>query len=294
MRAIDAPGVWKIARHRSGAAPTRTAANKAAPMENPFKDTTLLRTKRQRLPPMQQSNATIVEPPPHLKHSLFDLDHSMVAKPFESSTRELAEWISKGRPPTPDSKGMDGPHIAKQNQILAGRQRRTHQLIGSSSLPVLPALRVRMPTRPTSADLDERRLRHLAAANPEASERRNAMMVELGNVGRRAIARRRQLRDTLEYAAPSAASAEFVSSYMFHEPGAELRESLAILEEMRNPGGRRRLEMRHAEEVAEATRRFEIEREGDVHKEHRAASTVQSAFLEHLVRNKGTGHRVIA
>jgi hypothetical protein len=148
-------------------------------------------------------------------------------------------------------------------------------------------------------------------------------MGDMGNIARRALARRRQLRNALKkqladervptpqfaarrelpssgalpeppseeegdsllsalkYYAPSSASAK-CPAYMFHEPGPEVRESLAILEEMRWPGGRRRLEVRHAQEVGNATRRFEVEREKEI--ADKAASTVQTAF-----RNKSTG-----
>ena len=64
---------------------------------------------------------------------------------------------------------------------------------------------------------------------------------------------------------------------MFHEPGPEVRgESLAILEEMRWPGGRKRLETRHAEEVVKASMRHQVEEEKRL--ADGAATKVQEAY----------------
>ena len=52
--------------------------------------------------------------------------------------------------------------------------------------------------------------------------------------------------------------------------------SPAILEEMRWPGGRKRLEVRHAEEVARATRQYQVEEEKKL--ADSAATRVQGAF----------------
>ena len=79
----------------------------------------------------------------------------------------------------------------------------------------------------------------------------------------------------LKYWAPSSASAK-CPSYMFHEPGPEVRESLAILEEMRWPGGRKRLETRHAEEVVKASMRHQVEEEKRLGR--RRGDKVQEAY----------------
>ena len=127
---------------------------------------TLLKVKsRASLPTRRSRDVVHVEPPTHLNHSLSELDLKPMM-PSASSTQELIEWIHSGRPPTPEQQ-VDDEDVAKKKAIMAGRQRRSHQLIGSSSLPELPTLQVRMPTRPTTADLPERQRRRIAEANPK-------------------------------------------------------------------------------------------------------------------------------
>lgn len=118
----------------------------------------------------RSSEAIHVASATHLTHSLSELDLSPM---IPSSTQELLEWINEGRPPTPEKQQVDDEEVAKKKAFLAGRQRRSHQLLGSTSLPELPALHVRMPTRPTTADLQERQRRQLAAANPSPEDKRS-------------------------------------------------------------------------------------------------------------------------
>ena len=140
-------------------------------------------------------------------------------------------------------------------------------------------------------------------------------MSDVGNLSRRALARHRQLKEALhrtlddervdtprfaarrdlppsaglpeapppeeslhtalKYWAPSTASKR-CPSYLFHEPGIKVRESLAILEEMRWPGGRARLSSRHAAEVQRAQQTWDIEAEKKTADD--AASKVQRFY----------------
>lgn len=339
---------------------------------------------------MFASRAKMPTVPKHLTPSLSELNLAPIPDDVVKSTENLVDWIHQGRPPTPVVE-VDDDRVAKEKAIAAGRMRRSRELIGSTSLPALPKLTVRMPTRPTTADLLERQQQKMAAANPAPAPRkprirgiasrgrasdaaaassasrrgasagggrvgytppappglrreRSQMLAKLAvaetvgldtsntwryagklntagsvaNVSRRALARHRQLREALKqqlaaervptpqfaarrdlpptnelpepppiqdeaaalsaplkYWAPSSASAK-CPSYMFHEPGPEVRESLAILEEMRWPGGRKRLETRHAEEVVKASMRHQVEEEKRL--ADGAATKVQEAY----------------
>jgi hypothetical protein len=83
---------------------------------------------------------------------------------------------------------------------------------------------------------------------------------------------------TLRYYAPASTSAK-CRSYFFHEPGERVRESLAVLAELRAKDGgaaRRRMQIRHRREVDHAQAAWELHRATGV--VEAAATTVQGAW----------------
>ena len=299
---------------------------------------------------------------------------------------QFFDWINNGRAITPEP-DVDGEEVAKEKAIVAGRERRALQLLGSTSLPALPKLQPRKLVRPTTADIVAKAEAEARAAAPppeppifvrrkpktpktpktpqvppgaagsssapaagapaglsNARSKRMARMAmgdavgldtthqwayagklntmsDVGNISRRALARHRQLRQALQqtldeervptpqfaarrelpprdrlpvapppeealtsalkYWAPSGA-VEKCPSFMFHEPGMQVRESLAILEELRWPGGRKRLQARHADEMEAAQQRWKVEEEKKLAND--SASKVQRGW-----RSRGKG-----
>ena len=250
---------------------------------------------------------------------------------------ELLDWIENGPPPTPEPRpsesprrvrlttsvslpAMRPPKLATLRSSPASSKASAPQLVRHNSAKRSPSHKLIRAVEPaTRTDQMGRRAREqlnqsvaehvgLDTNNPWRYSARLSQMSEVVYVARRAMARRREVRNALQkateqrrvptpqfaaqrdlpespslpavptpshrlglgssisYWAPATTSAKH-PSYMYHEPGQRVRESLLILEELRSKSKtkalarRRAMELRHVHDVHGASVRCKTDHE---------------------------------